>query len=57
MGIKKQRNIYMWGGGRNLTLLGWDVFLISDLSSEKTAASSYLLWQCTNAAEGTAPGE
>lgn len=57
MGIKKQRNIYMWGGGRNLTLLGWDVFLISDLSSEKTAANSYLLWQCTNAAEGTAPGE
>lgn len=38
-------------------LLGWDVLHISALSTEKTAANSYLLWQCTNAAEGTAPGE
>lgn len=44
-------------GKESLTLLGWDALRNSDLSSEKSAANSYMLWQCANAAVGTAPGE
>lgn len=53
--LEKKKKV-RWGK-ESLTLLGWDALRNSDLSSEKSAANSYLLWQCANAAVGTAPGE
>lgn len=54
--VKNRQKTVRWGK-ESLTLLGWDALRNSDLSSEKSAANSYLLWQCANAAVGTAPGE